>query len=278
LVIGSHYIPHVRPKGAQRLDTKGSALLATMLLSGMFGITTLGDKGGSPLSVEFLVTEVVAVIAGYFFIRHSKHDENPLMAYRLLVGRGFGSMNVLNVLIGSSALGFGTLVPYYAENRYHIQLSSAGTLLSARGIGVVAVAAISSFMLRRTGYRLPMLVGFAAIAVGLVGLALHPPGAFSPYLWLAAFSTLTGLGMGVALPAANNASLQLATDHVATIAGQRGMFRMAGGILYIEIATAFLARSPDPATTQAHIFLIQAGILPLMMLLAFFVPEHKGSW
>ena len=107
---------------------------------------------------------------------------------------------------------------------------------------------------------------------------MYPPGGISPYLWLAAFSTLTGLGMGVALPAANNASLQLATEHVATIAGQRGMFRMAGGILYIEIATAILARSHDPGTTQAHIFLIQAAILPLMMCLAFFVPEHKGSW
>ena len=79
-------------------------------------------------------------------------------------------MNVLNVFYGTAALGFGALVPLYAENRYHIHIANAGTLLSARAIGMICIAAAAAMMLRRTGYRLPMIVGFTAIAVGLVML------------------------------------------------------------------------------------------------------------
>jgi hypothetical protein len=214
------------------------------------------------------------------FVQHSKQD-NAFIPYRLLLGKGFGTMNLLNILYGTTALGFGALVPLYAENRYGISIASAGTLLSARSIGMIAIAAISAFMLRRTGYHLPMLVGFSTIAIGLVMLSVHCPAGFPPYLWLAGWAMLTGLGMGVSAPATNNATLQLAPDQVAAISGQRGMFRQSGGIFYISVATAILARHPIPAVqaeVQAHLFLIQAVLLVVMMTLVFRVPDHKGTW
>jgi MFS family permease len=136
-------------------------------------------------------------------------------------------------------------------------------------------------MLRRTGYRLPMIVGFTAIAIGLVMLFVQCPHGFSPYWWLAAWSMLTGLGMGVAAPATNNATLQLAPDQVAQIAGLRGTFRQSGGILYVSLASALLARDANPhlaGIAQSHFFLVQAAVLMVMISLVFLVPEHKGSW
>jgi MFS family permease len=132
-------------------------------------------------------------------------------------------------------------------------------------------------MLRRTGYRLPMTIGFSTIAIGLVLLSIGARG-LGPYWWLAIFSLLTGLGMGVAAPATNNATLQLAPDHVAAIAGLRGMFRQSGGILYVSVATALLARSQHPGLAQAHLFLFQAVILVVMISLVYVVPDHLGTW
>jgi len=195
----------------------------------------------------------------------------------LLRGKGFSTMNVLNTLYGSAVFGFGALVPLYAENRYHISITTAGTVLSARAVGMILVAAISVMLLRRTGYRLPMMVGFSALAIGLFCLAITPHG-LSPYWWLALFAMLTGLGMGTAGPATNNATLQLAPEHVAAIAGLRGTFRQSGGILYVSIATALLARSSNPAITQAHIFVVQAVVVVAMIGLVFLVPDHHGSW
>jgi MFS family permease len=187
-------------------------------------------------------------------------------------------MNIVNVLFGTAVLGFSALVPLYAQNRYHLPLASAGTLLTARAIGTVCVAGLAAMMLRRTGCRLPMVVGFGAIGLGLVMLAIEAPAGMPPYGWLAGWSLLTGLGMGVSMPATNNATLQLAPDQVAQIAGLRGMFRQSGGILSVSITTALLARSSNPGLTQAYTFLAEAALMLVMIGLVFLVPDHKGRW
>ena len=84
--------------------------------------------------------------------------------------------------------------------------------------------------------------------------------------------------MGVAAPATNNATLQLAPDQVAQIAGLRGMFRQSGGILYVSIATRPAGQEHNPGIAQAHFFLVEAVIMMVMIGLVFLVPEHKGSW
>ena len=276
IALAIKFIPKSVPKPAGGIDIRGIALLASTILSGMFAISILGSL--SATSPAFYLPLLASVVAGVFFIRHTKHHIAPFIPSRLIWGRGFATMNVLNVLYGSAALGFGALVPLYAQNRYGIHIAQAGTLLSARAIGMICVAAASAMMLRRTGYRLPMIVGFATIAIGLMMLFVHAPHGVSPYLWLAGWSMLTGLGMGTAAPATNNATLQLAPDQVAQIAGLRGTFRQSGGILYVSMATALLAKSSHPGLTQSHFFLVQAVILVAMISLVFAVPEHKGSW
>ena len=101
----------------------------------------------------------------------------------------------------------------------------------------------------------------------------------SPYVWLVIAAGLTGCGMGLSVPAANNASLQLAPDQVAAIAGLRGMFRQAGSIIAVSIVTAIIARSQHPGLMQAHVFLVFAGLLvALVPVVWWLVPEHHGNW
>jgi len=45
-----------------------------------------------------------------------------------------------------------------------------------RAIGMLAVAALATFALRRTGYRPPMIAGFAATAIGTALLAFPVAG------------------------------------------------------------------------------------------------------
>jgi EmrB/QacA subfamily drug resistance transporter len=275
--LGIHFIPRREGHGTGMIDYKGVALLAATILTAMFGITSLGNPGARIWDPSIVGAEIVAVIAGFLFIRHTKRSDAPFIPMQLLAGKGFLAMNILNVLFGMVVLGFGALVPLYAENRYGISIANAGTLLSARGVGMICVATAAVFAIRRTGYRLPMTIGFATVAIGMVMLAVRPHGV-GPYAWLTIFSALTGLGMGIAAPSTNNATLQLAPDQVAAIAGLRGMFRQSGGICYIAVATAVLARSPDPGLAQARIFLILAAMIVVMIGLVYVVPDHKGSW
>jgi EmrB/QacA subfamily drug resistance transporter len=277
IVLGSIFIPSIPRQRDQRLDIRGVVLLGVTLLSAMLGIAYLGSGDSSFTSPEFLGPELVAAVGLVGFVRHSARAAEPFISVRFLSGRGFGVMNLLNFLFGSSALGFAALVPLYARNRYGLTLLAGGTLLTARAIGMIATAGLAVFLLRRTGYRWPMAVGFAVTALGLLGTAVSPIG-LAPYGWLAVSAGLCGIGMGVCTPAANNATLQLAPDQAAAVAGLRGMFRQTGSITAVSITAAIVARSADPGLAQAHVFfafgLILLATIPLILL----VPEHRGNW
>jgi EmrB/QacA subfamily drug resistance transporter len=273
LVLGLFIIPNSAKQGQHRFDVAGVAALGAGLLGVMFGISLLGS-GESPL---FLAPLLVGLASLGAFVVHCSRAEHPFVDIRLLRERGFAMMNVINFFSGAAILGFSSLVPLYAESRFGLPALSAGTLLTARAVGMIAVAALATFALRRTGYRLPMIVGFVAAAIGTALLA-YPPAGFSPYLWLAGAAAVTGLGTGVFLPATNNATLQLAPEKAASISGLRGMFRQAGGIAGLAVASSVLARSGDPGHTQAVMFVVLAVVLVLLIPLTFLVPEHRGSW
>jgi EmrB/QacA subfamily drug resistance transporter len=277
LVLGAVVIPHIPQRPDPHLDIRGVVLLGITLLSAMLGIGYLGGNHSAPLRVYFLLPECIAVVAATAFVRHSARARSPFVSLRLLTGRGFGVMNLLNFLYGSAVLGFGPLVPLYAETRFRLAPLPAGTLLTARAIGMIAVAAAAVWMLRRTGYRWPIGVGFVLCAVGLIGTASTPHG-LTTYTWLALATGVCGVGMGVATPAANNATLQLAPEQAAAVAGLRGMFRQAGAISAVSITAAIVARSADPGLAQAHVFLVFAAIIVCALPLILLVPEHRGRW
>ena len=270
------FIPSSSVRKQSRVDLRGIVLLAVLIATAMFGISYLGS-GEVPLySPVFLGSEAVALVALCAFVRHSRRDAAPFVPYRLLRGRGFGIMNLINLVYGAAALGFSALVPLYAQDRYHIAALGAGTLLTARAVGMIAVAGVAAMTLRRTGYRLPMIIGFAVLAGGLLMMSLSP--GISPYAWLAIAAAITGFGMGLSVPASNNASLQLAPDQVAAIAGLRGMFRQSGAIIAVSVTTAIIARSSHPGLVQAHVFVVFAILLIALLPLIRLVPDHHGNW
>ncbi|MGH3435641.1 MAG: MFS transporter [Sciscionella sp.] len=278
IVLGLKYIPPGASQPSSRIDFVGILLLSVSLLAAMLGVTYLGGEGTSVLSPDFLVPEAVAVAGITLLLRHASRDPAAIIPMRLLRGRGFGVMNLINFLYGSAALGFGALVPLYAQQRYGMHALAAGTLLTARAVGMIGIAALAVLALRRTGYRLPMLIGFVISAAGLAMMAIGPASGMSTYVWLATAAAVTGVGMGLALPAANNASLQLDPNQVSAIAGLRSTFRQTGSIAAVSVTTAVLARSLAPGIAQGHIFLIFAAILVAMLPLIILVPEHRGTW
>jgi EmrB/QacA subfamily drug resistance transporter len=277
LFLGSAFIPAIPRRPDRQLDVRGVALLGATLLSAMLGIAYLGGGNSQAISPAFIVPECVAVAAGVAFVRHTARAPSPFISLRFLAGRGFGIMNLLNFLYGSAVLGFGPLVPLYAENRYGLGALAAGTLLTARAVGMIAIAGLAVYLLRRTGYRWPIAVGFTLTAIGVLGTALSPHG-LSPYAWLVLATGICGIGMGISTPSANNATLQLAPEHAAAVAGLRGMFRQAGAITAVSITAAIVARSTDPGITQAHVFVVFAAIMFGSLPLVLLVPEHRGRW
>jgi MFS family permease len=164
-------------------------------------------------------------------------------------------------------------VPLYAQARYGMGPLQAGTLLTARALGMMLTAVFVALLIRRIGYRPPMMVGFVVTGLGLLMLALPPPG-MSSFIWLSVASLVSGLGVGIAGPASNNAAIDLMPDQVAAISGLRGMFRQVGGIVMVSIVALLIAQSGDTRGTLEHAFYGLAILAVVALPIVAWVPER----
>ncbi len=262
----------------RRLDGAGIVLLALFLLSLMLGITWVGEFNDWWTQPLTWVAFAVAAVALPLFIRHIRRVEAPFVPPALVLGRHYAVMNLLNMLLGAGSVGFGGLLPLYAQERFHFSPLESGTLVTARAIGMIAVTAVATFAMRRTGVRLPIAVGSAIAGGSLIALSFSPPPGASLYWWLAGFAAITGLGMGMAIPASNNASLHLAPGQVAGVSGLRGMFRQSGSILVVSITTAAVNGAHDTGAAFGVTLLVLGALLIVTIPLLRFVPDHRGSW
>jgi EmrB/QacA subfamily drug resistance transporter len=282
-----HYIPESSRRDTARFDFGGVLLLALTVIAGMVAITMYGEPGMSVSDLRVVLPAVAAVLLGWRFLHHVRLAASPFIAYRFLRGKGFATMNFVNFLYGGSVNGFVVLVTLYAQIRYAIPVAESGIVQSARNVGMLAMAGVATALLRRTGYRLPMAVGFTISAIGLAMLSVGAR-VLIPSEWIALFGLVVGLGLGTAAPATNNATLQLAPDNVAELTGIRAMFRLMGGIVYLSIATTMIAKSSltdslgnplgNPGNLISHVFLIQAALLMVMSAVVYTIPDHRGSW
>lgn len=274
-----HFIPPDRSGPVQQrlhLDLRGLVVLGAVLTTGMGGLSLLGSTSyARPWgSVGLLTFTAVAMV---LFAVHIRRAANPIIAPRLLWGRGFGAVNGINIVCGGAVAGLIALVPFYATTRYGIDALGAGLLLVGEAAVVVITSLAASMLIRRTGYRRPITVGTIIAAVGLAGLSLTPAG-MGPHTWLALFAAVIGAGVGWLGPASRNAGLQLAPDLAASIAAMRSLSRQIGLIASVSITTAIISAAAQPATAQSWVYALFPVLLVAALLIVRRVPEHRGVW
>jgi len=196
------------------------------------------------------------------------------------VRQPFLVVNIFGLLTGACFMGFFSFIPYYATVQYGMGPLESGAILTPRSLTMIVVSTTTSFMLPRLGYRLPMLSGMACVTVALLllgqnlgGLRLGPI-EIDPLLPLLCIMALSGLGMGMLIPASNNAGLDLMPSRAAVIAGLRGLFNSTGGVIGTAVIVLWLALSPDKAAGLQTVF----SVLGLMMLvttpLVLLIPDR----
>ncbi len=279
LLLALRYVPYDHPReraARERLDLAGMLLLGAHLFSAMWTVHALGEgTGGAWL---WILGSIVAATALVAFLRHVRRVEAPFIAPRLIYGESFGVMNAVNAIFSGVTLGSMALVPIYATNRYGIDALSSGTLLMAQGVATIFFSMLGVLTIRRTGYRLPILVGALVIAAGLFSLSRPPLSGIDPYRWLAGSAFLVGMGGGTLNPATRNAGLQLAPDHASTLAALRSLALQIGSITMVSVTTVILAASPNAGAVQSVIYAVAALVLVLALPMIRWVPEHRGAW
>ena len=276
----------VRASSRTDIDYGGAAFFSGAILFLMFGLTLVGESLGarSLLPVLALALLLASFCLVLLFFRHEKTQANPILDLVLLKSKPFVAANVVNMVMGAGFFGLFAFVPFYAISVHNLSTLMSGMILTPRSVGVIFASIVTSFLLRRWGYRQPLVWGLAV--VGLANMFLAPAcplwgflgthagvGVLLPLLILAC-----GVGAGVANPAANNACIELMPEKVATITGLRGMFRTVGGALGISLITFILHANPDPARGFTMAFTIIGMGLLAVIPLVFLMPAGNRAW
>ncbi len=185
--------------------------------------------------------------------------------------------NVVNLLIGAGLLGVFSFIPLYATSVFNLSTLASGMILTPRSVGMIVLSTITSFMLRRSGYRKPMVLGFSVATVSTVLLDATGLIRPAPMMMLSVLTLFAGIGAGMSFPAANNACIELMPERVSTIVGLRGMCRMIGAALGVSLITFILHSSPDPLTGFRISFIACTVILAAAIPFVFLMPAAKGN-
>ncbi|MGB6241297.1 MAG: MFS transporter [Castellaniella sp.] len=275
------YIPPDPPKTQKTrsgMDYLGLGYMGLCLLAGMLATSFLGEKNLPFTSPRILLPAAVALVAGWLFFRHIHRNSHPFIAPHLIHGPGFGVVNLINMLFGGVTIGAVALIPLYATNRYGMGVLDSGSLLISQGAAAILFSLLCTLAIRRTGYRRPLYVGGALIALGMVLLALPPVPGAPPFAWLAATAFLLGMGTGTVNPASRNAGLQLAPQAASTLAALRTLAIQIGTITFVSVVTMVLSTSSDPGLSQAWIYGTWSVLVLASLPLIARVPEHRGAW
>jgi MFS family permease len=200
----------------------------------------------------------------------------------LLRSTPFVAANLYNMIIGAGVLGIFAFIPLYATSVYNLSTLVSGVILTPRSLGVIFASVITSFLLKRWGYRWPMVLGLSILAPSTILLG---DGGFQLLQMigirlgvaetLAVLIMITGIGVGIAIPASNNACIELMPTKVATITGLRGMFRSVGGAFGISLITIILHLSSNPVSGFRITFICFGLGLLLTIPLVFLMPTGR---
>jgi len=275
--------PPVRSRSP--VDFVGASFFFGAILFLMLGLNLLAEHLSRP---ALLLTALFAAVSGafvYLLARHEQRASRPILDLALLRSTPFLAANLYNLIIGAGILGIFAFLPLYATSVHNLSTLASGMILTPRSVAIIVVSAVTSFLLKDWGYRWPMVLGVGIMGVSTIllgGEGLQLSRLLGLRWGVAAILTLlimgSGIGMGMALPASNNACIELMPDKVATITGLRGMFRYVGGAFGISVITIILHLSATTARGfRATFFAFGLGLL-LTIPLVFLMPAGRQQW
>jgi EmrB/QacA subfamily drug resistance transporter len=264
------------------IDFVGASFFFGAILFLMFGLSLIAEN----FSILHLLLTIIFLAVSfsflYLFFRQEEKDSNPILDMALLRSKPFLAANLYNMMVGAGVFGIFAFIPLYATSVHKLSTLVSGMILTPRSIGIIPASAVTSFLLKRWGYRWPMVLGVCIIS--LATILLGGPGLqlsrmigvhFGVAEILAFIVMVSGIGVGIALPASNNACIELMPDKVATITGLRGMFRSVGGAFGISLITIILHLSSTPTNGFRITFISFSLVVLFTIPLIFLMPTGK---
>jgi MFS family permease len=218
------------------LDIRGLALITAGALGLVWGLVRGNQAGWGDVEVVGALVAGVLLVAA--FVVWERRAREPMLPMAFFRDRSFAA--------GNAAI-FLTFASLFAAVFFYAQLLQTGLGFGPLGAGLrlmpwtatfLTVAPGAGALADRIGERPLMVSGLAMQAAGMAWLAvIAEPG--MPYSHMLAPLVLAGVGVSMAIPAAQNSVVgAVAAEAVGKAAGANSMMRELGGVFGIAVAVA----------------------------------------
>ena len=251
LAAGLRWLPRKAERQVLPMDWPGLALVMTGLPALVFGVSELGEGGGSTGALPLVLVIVGALLLTGFAV-HALRTSTPLLNLRLFKDAAFSSAGVVIFCMGVALFGAMIVLPEYYLRARHESLVDTGLLTAPLALGTVAALPLACWFTDRIGGARVILTGLVVTVVGTVPLALVDE--HDSYWWLSAVQVVRGCGIGLTTtPALATGLVMVPKDQIPHAMPIFNMLQRIGGSCGTSVLTALLARSiatgPD---TPAH--------------------------
>lgn len=184
-----------KPDADRRLDWPGVVVFAFGASALVLGLSQGQQWGWSdPRTLVAIVAGVVALIA---FVPLELRRRTPLIKLSLLRHLNFAAANASQILAGMIELGMGLILPLLLLLPLKLDPATAGIALIPATLPIIVVAPLAGRVFDKRGGRMPLVLGFAILALSSVLLAIAVPD--SSYIELVPGLVLQGVGLGTVL-------------------------------------------------------------------------------
>jgi EmrB/QacA subfamily drug resistance transporter len=233
------------------LDLRGLALVTLGTLATVWGLVRGNQVGwGSAEVVASLIAGVGLMIA---FVAWERRAREPMLPLELFRSRAFSA--------GNAAI-FLTFASLFSAVFFYAQLLQTGLGYGPLETGLrllpwtatfVTIAPLAGALADRIGERPLMVTGLSLQALGMAWLALIADTGMS-YTELLGPFIVAGVGVSMAIPAAQNSVVTSVDDHaLGKAAGANSMMRELGGVFGIAVAVAVFAAAGSYVSAPAFV-------------------------
>jgi MFS family permease len=261
------------------VDAPGVVLVTAAALGLVWGLMRGNDVGwGSVEVVAALAGGAIALVA---FVIWEGRSTDPMLPLRLFAARGFSAGSASNFLLSACLFSAVFFMAQFQQVSLHQGPLDSGLRLLPWTGALFIVAPIAGSLVSRIGERPLVVCGLLLQAAGMAWIALVA-GPRMAYAEMIAPLTLAGMGISMAIPAAQNAVLgAVGPDDLGNASGVSMMTRQLGGVFGVAIGVAVFSGAGGYGSATAFgdgftpAIAVAAAFSLLGALSAVALPRHR---
>ena len=248
-------------QGVYRPDVVGTLLFCFSTLGLLVSLSSAGH--GLPFDSWTLYALIALVIAGYIALyRWERRLAHPIIPVHLLRRSDILRPDIVVMCFAATLFASVLYLPLYLQVGRGLGIGTSGTLLLPITLSMVTGATVTGRLVSRTGnVTIFPIAGLSLATASLIATGVTI--SFASTRWVLGLTALTGVALGMVMPAMQVAVQQAAgREALGAAIGSMSLSRSVGGAIGVAIAGAIIFASighSDPAMYSVLEHVMGAG-------------------